>query len=164
MISEILNSFALTMNYLRRLVGDVPDAQMTCQPAGAANHPAWVIGHLVHSCEGMGSELDVPPWLPEDWTSRFGYGSVPSADRRLYPSKTELLRALDDGQRRLSEALAAIDESRLAGPLPDEARAIFPTLGHAVLHILGAHAAVHVGQVSVWRRVMGLQPLTQPFP
>ena len=47
-------------------------------------------------------------------------------------------------------------------PLPDEAcRAIFPTLGHAVVHILGPHAAVHVGQISVWRRVMGFPALAE---
>lgn len=165
MIAEVLGSFALTLDYLRRLVADVPDEQLTCQPAGAVNHPAWVIGHLVHSCEGMGGVLGLAPWLPEDWTSRFGYGSVPTADRGAYPGKSDLLRMLDDGQGRVSEALTRIDEKELAAPLPDEAcRAVFPTLGHAVVHILGPHAAVHVGQVSVWRRVMGFAPPAEPFP
>jgi hypothetical protein len=45
----------------------------------------------------------------------------------------------------------------LAQPLPDvRFRDQFPTVGHAVLHILAAHTALHIGQVIVWRRAMGL--------
>jgi hypothetical protein len=36
-------------------------------------------------------------------------------------------------------------------------------VGHAVLHALTAHAANHAGQVTVWRRVMGLGVLAEPF-
>jgi hypothetical protein len=57
-----------------------------------------------------------------------------------------------------------MEEDGLAQPLPDERyRHIFPTIGHALLHILTAHAAVHVGQVSVWRRAFGLPPLSDAF-
>ena len=43
------------------------------------------------------------------------------------------------------------------GPLPDKRfRDTFPTLGHAVLHILAGHVAVHVGQLGAWRRAMGM--------
>ncbi len=165
MIPAVLKSFSLTFDYLRRLVADVSDQQMTAQPGGAVNHPAWVMGHLVYSCQGIAEVLGVKPWLPEQWLAPFITGSVPDTDRQAYPSKAELLQALDDGQRKVSEALAAMDEQELREPLPDEdIRSLFPTLGHAVVHILGAHAAVHVGQVSVWRRAIGLAPLAEPFP
>ena len=37
---------------------------------------------------------------------------------------------------------------------------MFPTVGHAALHILVSHAASHVGQqLIVWRRVVGLGPM-----
>lgn len=48
-------------------------------------------------------------------------------------------------------------DSELDSPLPDERyREVFPTLGHAVLHILTVHTAIHLGQISAWRRAMGL--------
>jgi hypothetical protein len=164
MIAEILNSFALNLDYLRRLVEDLDDGQMVAQPAGVVNHPAWTIGHLVQSCQAIGGELGIPPWLPDDWGRRFGTGSVPVAIPDAYPGKAALMRALDDGRRRLAEALAEMGEEGLARPLPDvRYRDRLPTIGHAVLHILAAHTALHVGQVATWRRAMGLAIGAEPL-
>jgi uncharacterized damage-inducible protein DinB len=164
MIDEIERSFSRTLDYLARSVEDVPDDLWTGQPAGAVNHPAWVVGHLVHSCQAIGGEMGIEPWLPADWGERFGTGSAPIADRKRYLSKAELLEALADGQRRITERLTAMGEAGLAEPLPDvRYREMFPTVGHAVLHLLTAHAALHVGQLTVWRRVAGLGPSQEPF-
>jgi hypothetical protein len=164
MIAEILRSFGLTLDYLNRLVADIPDEAMTKQTAGAVNHPAWVIGHLAFSCQAIGGEIGLAAWLPGDWKERFGTGSTPSEARAAYPSKNELLAALADGRRRLETRLREMSDAEMGKPLPDEShRAMFPTVGHAVLHILTAHAAVHVGQISVWRRVAGFWPLETPF-
>ena len=164
MIPPLLNSLDLTVGILHRLVDDVPDERLTSQPGGVANHPAWVIGHLAYSFQSLGGELGLAAWLPEDWTELFGTGSTPTGQRSRYPEKSVLLDALLDGKRRIAEALTDRGESALEEPLPDERyRHIFPTLGHAVLHILTAHAAVHVGQAIVWRRAMALPPLTEVF-
>jgi DinB superfamily len=164
MIAEILRSYALTLEYLRRLIADVPDDQLTCQPGGVANHPAWVIGHLTYSCQAIGEELGLAPWLPADWASRFGTRSVPVETRATYPPKGELLAALADGQQRVEEGLVTLGEEGIRRPLPDvRYRTTFPTIGDAALHVLTAHAAVHVGQVSAWRRAAGFPALREPF-
>jgi hypothetical protein len=164
MITEILRSNKLVLDYLRRLVADVPDDWMTRQFGGVINHPAWVIGHIIYSCQAIGGEIGIAAWLPDDWPSKFGTGSVPIEKPDAYLDKKMLLQALDDGQRRLETVLSAILESDLDKPLPDVSyREIFPTVGQAVLHILTSHTAVHVGQVTVWRRASGLGPLAEPF-
>ncbi|HTQ37865.1 MAG TPA: DinB family protein [Pirellulales bacterium] len=164
MIPEILNSNAMTLDFLRRLVEDVPDELMTKQPPGVVNHPAWVLGHLIHSMEAIGGEMGLSPWLPSDWKARFGTGNVPSDNRAEYPSKESLLAALADGQHRITKQFAVLGEQGLKHALPDEKhRALFPTIGDAVLHILTAHAALHVGQLTVWRRAAGLGPLMKLF-
>ncbi len=43
-------------------------------------------------------------------------------------------------------------------------RGQFPTVGHAVLDILTAHTAMHVGQITVWRRAMGLAAVQEDLP
>jgi len=164
MIAEVLNSYRLTLDYLRRLVADVPAEDLTRQPGGVVNHPAWVIGHLTYSCQALGEELELPAWLPDGWAERFKTGSVPVADTSAYPSKNALLVALADAEQRLASRLAALGEAGMAVPLPDARyRHVFPTVGHAVVHILTGHAAVHVGQVSVWRRAAGYTPLAEAF-
>jgi hypothetical protein len=164
MVAEVLNSYRLTLAYLRRLVDDVTEADTTRQPGELANHPAWVIGHLVHSCEALGGELGLSPWLPPGWARRFGAGSVPDSVRSVYPSKAELLAALADGEARVSNRLGSLGDAGMSTPLPDERhRAMFPTVGHAVVHILTGHAAVHVGQISAWRRASGYPALSEAF-
>ena len=36
-------------------------------------------------------------------------------------------------------------------------------IGHAVLHILVSHTAVHVGQITAWRRAMELPVMNEPL-
>ena len=156
MVPEILNSLALNLDFVRRTIADLDDDQMVGQVGGVVNHPAWTIGHLVGSFQLMGGELGVGPWLPEGWAERFGTGTTPLGDANVYPGKADLLHALDDGQRRLVEALAGTGDADLARPLPDERyRDRLPTIGHALLHILASHTAMHVGQLAVWRRAHG---------
>ena len=162
MIAEIVNSYSLNLDFLRRLVADLSDEQMTAQPNGVTNHPAWTIGHLVYSCEAIGGEIGLTAWLSEEWNVLFRTGSEPVENPNLYPAKSALLKAIDDGQRRVTTALAAMSERDMAAPLPDERhRGTFPTVGHAVIHILSAHTAFHVGQVAVWRRAMELPPVPE---
>ena len=157
MISEILNTYALNIDWGRRLVADLGPDQMVGQTSGAVNHPAWTIGHLVYSAQCIAGEIGLEPWLPSDWAERFGTDSKPVAESGMYPNKATLLGFLEDAQQRLAKALELMSEEELSKPLPDARfRDTFPSLGHAVLHILSAHTAVHVGQLIAWRQGMGL--------
>ncbi len=161
MKDEILNSLALLMRNLRELIGDLDDAQMVQQPPGVPNHPAWTVGHIVYSFQAIGEDMRLEPWLPADWPSMFKTGTAPAAEASAYPAKQELLDRLADGERRVRERLSALDDAELNGPFPTEQyRDIFPTLGHALLHVLVGHTAAHLGQLAVWRRAMGLPPTT----
>src|SRR5688500_3953437 len=86
-LQPVLNSFDYTLHYLREQVADVPAADMVAQPAGIANHPAWLIGHLAYAAELLAGALGVAPWLPTGWAERYGTGSVPAADPRRYEPK-----------------------------------------------------------------------------
>jgi hypothetical protein len=164
MVGEILRSFGMVVGYARELLADVPDGRMAESPLAGINHAAWIVGHLAHSFQAIGGELGLGAWLPDDWASRFGTGTRPAPDRSVYPSKIELLGWFDDGARRLTERLRRMSDADLNVPLPDERyRHVFPTLGAAVLHILTVHAAVHLGQLSAWRRAIGLPGVKDPL-
>lgn len=151
----LTNGLALDLGRLRALVADVPDADLARQPDGCPNHAAWTLGHLAHSLEAIGGEMGLAPWLPADFAPRFGTGSAPSPDRAAYPTKPELLAHLDDGAARIEAALGRLSLAELAQDLPDERhRATYPTLLHAMTHVLGSHLSFHVGQLSCWRRAL----------
>jgi len=162
MTEEVLNSYALLLALLRRMVADLDSDQMVAQPGGVVNHPAWTIGHLVYSSEAIGEEFGLSPWLPDGWDQQFGTGSTPVTDVTAYPDKAALLKALDDGQARLAAALTDLGQAGLSQPLPDvRYRDQLPTIGHAAIHILAGHTAMHVGQVAAWRKAMGLPAVVE---
>jgi hypothetical protein len=159
MIPELVNCLDRSVDFLRELVSDLSDEEMTLQPAGVPNHAAWTLGHVIFSCQAIAGELGVTPWLPVDWESCFGSGSLPGLADSAHSGRLELLTTLEESGRRLKTALLRMDESALTAPLPDEnAREILPTLGHALLQIVAAHTAFHVGQLSAWRRAIGRRP------
>jgi hypothetical protein len=163
-MDAILRSFAYCLDYLREQVADVLVADMVAQPNGIVNHPAWVIGHLTASCQAVGREIGMQPWLPKTWGNRFGMGSIPLSDVSAYESKTELLEILRDAQTRITDAIENLEPTQLEQPLPEEKyRPVLPTVRHALAQMLVAHTANHIGQVTIWRRMMGLPPLDRPF-
>jgi hypothetical protein len=163
-MNPTLHSFAYSLDYLREQVADVSSADMSAQPRGVLNHPAWVIGHLTHTCEMLGGAIGLPPWLPADWAKRFGTGSAPVADASAYDTKDALLARLADAQSRLSRAVERLTDAQLDEPFPDPSYLdVFPTIRHALTQVLVGHASFHVGQVSVWRRAMSLPPMRRGF-
>ena len=163
-MNPVLHSFSYCLDYLREQVADVNDADMVAQPNGIMNHPAWVIGHLTFTCQLLGGAIGLSPWLPDDWPERFGTGSVPRADASLYESKEEALAILRDAQSRIMQGVEQLDDARLDEPFPVESyRDVFPTIRHALTQVLVGHTANHIGQVSVWRRAVGLPPMSRSF-
>lgn len=152
---EALRSYALTLDEVRRTVAGLGDEQMVRQFSNVPNHPAWTLGHLVHSAEAIGGEMGLLPWLPKDWGSRFGTGSIPRPEVGFNPTARELIERLNEAQARLERCVMNLPAGGLVEPLPDvRHRVALPTVGHAVIHILAGHTAFHLGQLSLWRRAL----------
>jgi hypothetical protein len=163
-MKSILHSFAYALDYLREQVADVGPGDALTQPGQIVNHPAWVIGHLTFTCQMLGGAIGLPAWLPGDWASRFGTGSVPVTDPAGCEPMHRALDLLRDAELRLTRAVESLPDVRLDEPFPDASmRDVFPTIRHALTQVLVGHTAFHVGQVSVWRRAMGLPPMRRSF-
>ncbi len=164
LMKPVLHSFAYCLDFLREQVADVQPVDMVAQPNGIMNHPSWVIGHLAFSCQALGGEIGLSQWLPTTWGERFGTGSVPVADATRYDDKDDLLQILHDAQSRITRAVKQLSGSQLDEPLPDETyRILLPTVRHAITQVLIAHPSNHIGQLTIWRRAMGLPQMARPF-
>ena len=156
-MQQVLHSFVYSLDFLRELIADVPEAAMTAQPAGITNHPAWTIGHLVFISQAIGGVAGLEPWLDEQWTKDFGPDSKPSTNCGTGDYKVSLLAALDIAQTKLTDAVTDLSEEQLDAPFPDPSYSdVFPSVRHALTQVLLGHTAFHVGQLSVWRRAMNL--------
>ena len=162
MMDLIMPAFKLNLWYSRKLVADVPDEQMTAQPVAGRtmNHPAFLLGHLAWAAGDVGAGFaGLPPMFGAEWKELFGMGAQPLADRSRYPSKEALLKALEEGHARLGDAVPKLTPEVLAQPAPERMRERFPTVGALMVGLMTSHHASHNGQLSAWRRAMGLAPV-----
>jgi len=163
-MKPVLHSFAYGLDFLREQVADVSDKDMTAQPNGMVNHPAWTIGHITAATHLLARTIGVSKWLPTEWVQHYRTGSTPISDAAPYDSKEELLSKLREAQSKITQAVENMNDTQLDELFPAEAyRDVFPTIRHALTQVLVGHTAFHIGQVSLWRKAMGLPPMKRPF-
>jgi hypothetical protein len=158
---QVVRCFERSVAFMREQVADLSDEDLLLQPAGAPNHGAWTIGHVIHSCHEIARILGALAWLPDDWEARFGYGSSPhDVSPSSDVSKVVLLGSLSEAGERLCDALQRAGGDQLGAALPGEGGgAAFATVGDAVVQIVCAHTAFHAGQLAAWRRAIGKKPV-----
>ena len=162
MLNHVTYLYEFNLGFAELLVGDVSAEQMTAQPGGVINHPAWSLGHLVVTAHRLGQLLGREANLAESWSETFKTGGEPLGDAQAYPSKAVILGALKEQHARNVEAVKNMDTSRFAEPHPNEAtRKRFPTVGDMVVFLMTSHEMDHLGQIAAWRRAMGLGPATR---
>jgi len=154
MFEHAINVSKFGIAYADMLLADIDADQFAHQPVSGMNHPAWVVGHLAFVADRVASMLGTEPQLA-DWKELFGGGSQ-LQDASAYPPKDELIAAWHAAQDRLHDAIASADPSAFEGDNPiDRMKAVAPSMKDFVTFILTSHAAVHLGQVSSWRRASG---------
>ena len=148
------------MQYCRTLVDDIPDERIAEQPIPGVNHPAWILGHLAFVADYIAGTLGAEKKIPEQWAALFRPGSKPNANRSSYPSKAELLTALDQGCERLRERAANATPEQLSKPTTNpRVKDALPTAKEFIAFLLTGHMGGHLGQISAWRRLIGMPPL-----
>lgn len=164
MLDLIRGRFAFQLGYLKDLVHDIPESRFAEQPAPGMNTPAWILGHLCWAADLIPALLGQDASLDTSWAERFGATSTPSPDLSLYPSKSELIATLEAAHIRAEAALPLITPEKLAAEMPNPMfRSFLPTVGDAIVQILTTHEALHMGQLSAWRRVSGFPPASKMF-
>jgi hypothetical protein len=153
----------------RLLAGVSQDAYARfARPGGEviqSNHPAFVLGHLSLYPVRVMQNLRVEPGptaFPPDYESLFKFGveCQDDSDGTVYPPLEELKTLFFRSYPAAIEAVESAPEEAFAAPNPAEGRLreLFPTVGAAVSFYLIGHVQVHLGQLSAWRRAMGLPP------
>lgn len=158
MLEAIITSAGLVKSYGEAMLADLSDEQWTQIPEGVAMHPASIVGHVATSY-GFGAAMlaGQEPSPPEGWMELFGPSAAAQADA-TYPPKETLLSVLNDTRAQVIEGLRTATPETLAQPIEDEQlREVFPTIGAVVIALLTVHESTHWGQLSAWRRAMGME-------
>lgn len=161
----IVPSVVTSLRLAERMCEGVAAGDFGRKPAGVeCNTPAWVFGHLAMYPDKViewAGRADVAQPLPDGWPELFGYKSECRDDPKgaIYPSKERVVSEFMRRQEALVRVLGETDDAVLMGVNPHESmRERFPTLGAIAAFMGSAHVMMHLGQVSTWRRCMGLGP------
>lgn len=162
-IDILLAGWQKNLEQTEALLDGIASDQMTRQPAGAPNHPAWTIAHLLHYHPAIlslidGKPVNDPAEHPD--ASRYDAGSTPVDEPQQYPSKDELIANYPAGHEQVTSQLRQVSEDQLdrAPGLPRWAKA-FPSIAATLTYLMVVHEATHLGQIMTWRRAMGWPPL-----
>lgn len=150
--------------YAERLLKDMTPANFARKPVFAGhtidcNHPAFVYGHLSiypQRVLTLLGEDPAPAAVPASYNDLFKNGAECKDDPAgsIYPPMKELTEAFF---RTMDAALAAMNRADPAladKPLPEGS--FFPLVGPAISFYTNSHVQMHLGQISTWRRCVGL--------
>jgi hypothetical protein len=165
----IADSARLSLMYAQRLLTGVSPEQFARfatvgNTTVTSNHPAFVYGHLsLYSCrivEQLGADASsIKP--SEAYLEKFSHTAkcVDDPDGTIYPPMDELVEKLITGHQLAIDTVLNADDALFLVPNANEAmRSKFATNGSMHAFYLGGHIMIHMGQVSAWRRMMGLGP------
>jgi hypothetical protein len=153
--------FRYMHGYLQRLTADFTDADLLVTPQGAVNPPAYVLGHLAISNDYTLQLLSRPTVCPEEWMTDFGPGRHPDQLAGRFPSKADLLQVIREGHERVCAAAPQADPEAMAKPQQFSFFENTPiqTIGDCVALLMTTHFSLHIGQLSLMRRLLGHPPL-----
>lgn len=162
MLSTIIHQYNFNLTWAKRLVEDLEESQMTVTPCtGLENHPAFTLGHLANASALLLGRIGGKPDIPESWSAIFqrkgpGDPRLPTVELELYPEKKQLLEELERQHNFVIDTLHTLDESKLKAEMTWRFSIYFPTVLDLIQFMCVSHEAMHLGQLSAWRRAMSL--------
>lgn len=162
----IADSLELCLGYSERLLKDVTPEQfgrfaVVNGQTIESNHPAFVYGHLCLYGPRILSQHGQPgPTAPDGFDAVFSKDAkcVDDPDGKVYPAMAAVTAAFFDGYKAALPVLRSLpDEAfQAVNPLGGRMTDLFPTLGSLQAFYCSGHMMMHLGQISAWRRMMGL--------
>lgn len=165
----IADSARLSVAYARRMIADIPANQFARfasldDKQVISNHPAFVYGHLsIYPCriiEQLGGDAtDYKPSAKYEELFNAKATCVDDPSGTIYPAMSEIVERMLTNYEKAIECIQAADDQLFLQPNANEAmRGRFSTNGSMHAFYVGGHVLLHIGQVSAWRRMIGLGP------
>jgi uncharacterized damage-inducible protein DinB len=143
-----------------RYLDDLKPEHFSHQPAAGLNSAAWIVGHLAGTDRRILSlRLGVTdlPVVPAGFEERFLPTRAAAGVQAELGDPAELVALFDAHRDRLIAVVRTLTPGELNEPLPTP-HPLFATKGEAA-SFMAVHTAMHLGQVTVIRRVLGYPPV-----
>ncbi len=156
---SIVQGAELMVGLANMLCEDIPDEKFAFKAIEGLAHPAFIMGHIAMYAEDVldfAGRSDLAQH-DEGWAALFGMGVSCASDAGLYPTKAEILKRLNERYgAALAEARKIPDEVLLSVNDSGKFEDRFSTKAGLLNFALNGHPMMHLGQISAWRRSIGL--------
>lgn len=155
----IAHGIQTNLYYAEKLLADIPADRFAHKPHPTMSHPAYYIGHLSIYPDGILKMIGKPELVAErDGYAELFRGGVECVEQDgRYPEKDDLVDYYFDRYRTIAGILPELSDSIMFETNPNEAmRDFVPTIGTAINFMMNNHHMTHLGQISAWRRAIGL--------
>lgn len=163
----IAASARLGLGYADRLMSGVTQENYARFAVGGdrtieSNHPCFILGHLsLYPCrvvEQLGGDASsIMPTETFDKLFNKDAKCVDDASGDLYPSLESVVETFRGAHELAISTLEQTSNEVFDAENPNEGmRAKFPTIAAMHGFYLGGHVMLHMGQLSAWRRAMGM--------
>lgn len=160
----IAASARISRGYAERITKGISAENFARKPKGVnANHPAWVLGHLSvypdRLLPMLGHAALATP-IEARYETLFDHKSECRDDPTgaIYPAMAELIERFVGRTDVIIGALPETPDAAFERPNTFAMQDRFPTIGHLATFMLVGHPMLHLGQLSTWRRCMGMGP------
>ncbi len=153
--------------YAERLLVGIAPAEFGsfARPGGhviESNHPAFICGHLsiyptrIMEELGLDSSAIAPTPKFEELFSHLSK-CIDDPSGEIYPAMSEIVAKFLTAYRVATTAIeTSPDEAFTSVNANEKMRGNFPTAGAMHAFYVGGHFMMHMGQLSAWRRAMGM--------
>ena len=161
---SIVHAWDVGLRYALALLAELSEEQLVVRPGGNMNHPAWILGHIslyhpIVPALFRGESFEDP--ADDDLFGFRGRGPLPGSE--IYGTKSSQINRFIDGHELVAQSLLAVTPEQLCRP-PCLTRWAekYPTVELLLPEILILHESLHIGQLSSWRRAVGLPGVEFP--
>jgi hypothetical protein len=164
---SIVDASQRAVNYGEALLKGITPAMFARFPSPGGtpivtNHPAFVYGHLclypAKFLENAGRDFK-PLLMPQRYTDTCAAGVECKDDPTgtIFPPMEEIIANFKRVHAEAFKIIAEMtDEEFARPPALERSRGFMPTMGGLTTFYFMGHTMMHLGQVSAWRRCMGL--------
>ena len=155
-IGPIVDQLNLQTRLLKNVISGIGDEAAHRKLEGSQNHAAWITGHLVSSRYDLARMIGIND--KEPFPELFGNRKAIQAEIK-YPSMNELTNGWDEIGRKLTERLSKMTGEELNRPTPFP----LPTGNNTIFGFaafISHHEAYSIGQLSIFRRFLGLSAMS----
>lgn len=151
-IVHAAEEFRYNNNSTMKFVSDLSHDDWLKQPQGAANHVAWIVGHIIWARTAvlarLGSKWSAP------WLGMFARGEKVDGTAP-YPSPEVLMAAWQEVATALESALENASEDIVSQPAAKPGPPSADGKMSGTIRFLSWHETYHVGQISYVRCLLG---------